>query len=94
MTYAEVCVEIIGLGGVEIPSNVNASRAFVMPAPCLHLVALPDASGASVLAEAWNLTDDGERNYVTTFYAVDRDQVASMLPALTAQAQRITGEAA
>jgi len=94
MTYDEVCAEIIGLGGVEIPSNLPDSRAFVMSAPCLRLVALPDASGASVLAEAWSLTDDGERIYATTFYAVDRDQVAPMLPTLTAQAKNITGEAA
>ncbi len=93
MTYDEVCIEIAALGGTEVGSNLSSSRAFVMSPPCLRLVALPDASGAGVLAEAWALTEDGERNYMTTFYAVGREQVATMLPALTAQAQNITGEA-
>jgi hypothetical protein len=93
MTYDEVCIEIVSLGGTEIGSNLSDSRAFAMSSPCLHLVALPDASGAGVLAEAWALSDDGERGYVTTFYAIGREQVATMLPMLTTQAQNITGEA-
>jgi hypothetical protein len=58
----------------------------------LRLVALPDASDGGVLAQAWGLTDDGERNYVTTFACVAREQVAGMLPTLTARAQSLTGE--
>lgn len=92
MTYDEVCIEIIALGGVEVGSNLENSRAFVMPSECLRLVALPDASDGGVLGQAWGLTDDGERNYVGAFYCVGREQVAAMLPALTAHAQALTGE--
>lgn len=92
MTYDEVCAEIVALGGVEEPSNIAGTRAFVMPAPCLHLVALPDADGGGVLAQAWSLDCFGERVIAATFACVARDQVAPVLPALTAQAQTITGE--
>lgn len=92
MTYDEVCIEIVALGGTEIGSNLDNSRAFVMPAACLRLVALPDASDGGVLAQAWSLTDDGERNYVTTFACVAREQVAASLSTLTEQAQNLTGE--
>lgn len=92
MTYDEVCIEIVALGGVEVGSNLDNSRAFVMSSPCLRLVALPDGSDGGVLSQAWSLTDDGERNYVTTFACVAREQVSTSLPALTSQAQNITGE--
>lgn len=92
MTYDEVCIEIVALGGVEVGSNLENSRAFAMPSESLRLVALPDASDGGVLAQAWSLTDEGERNYVTTFACIAREQVATLLPALTAQAQNITGE--
>jgi hypothetical protein len=93
MTYDEVCIEIVALGGVEVGSNLENSRAFIMPAPCLRLVALPDAADGGVLAQAWSFTDYGDRNYVTTFACVGREQVAGMLPTLTARAQNLTGEA-
>jgi len=93
MTYDEVCIEIIALGGVETTSNIAGTRAFIMPTPCLHLVPLTDADGGGVLAQAWALDCFNERVMVATFACVGREQVATMLPALTAQAQNITGEA-
>jgi hypothetical protein len=93
MTYDEVCIEIIALGGTETETNVAGTRAFIMPTPCLHLVALPDADGGGVLAQAWSLDVFGERTLAATFACVAREQVAPALPALTAQAQNITGEA-
>lgn len=94
MTYTQVCAKIVSLGGVETPSNLPDSQAYIMPSACLHLVALKDVAGGGVLAEAWALDDMGERFYVTTFYACGRDEVEAKLPALTAQAQSITGESA
>jgi hypothetical protein len=92
MTYTQVCAKIVSLGGVETPSNLHDSQAYIMPSACLHLVALKDAAGGGVLAEAWALDDMSERFYVTTFYACGRDEVEAKLPSFTAQAQSITGE--
>ena len=93
MTYTQVCAKIVSLGGTETPSNQPDSRAYIMPAACLRLVALKDVAGGGVLAEAWALSDDGSRYYVTTFYCCGRDEVEPKLPSLTAQAQAITGDA-
>ena len=49
MTYDEVCIEIIALGGTEIPSSIAGTRAFAMPAPCLVLVPLTDADGGGAV---------------------------------------------
>ena len=87
MTYAEVCVEILALGGVEIAPGV-----FVMPTPELRLTAEQDYTvngvtyEGAVTAQAWQDT-----NYVATFYVIGRWQVASMLPALSAEAVAIAG---
>ena len=92
MTYDEVCIEIIALGGTEIPSNIAGARSFSMPSPCLVLVPLTDADGGGVLAQAWALDVFRDRTLAATFACVGRDQVAFALPALTVQAQNITGE--
>ena len=92
MTYDEVCIEIIGLGGTETPSNIAGTRAFAMPAPCLVLVPLADADGGGVLAQAWALDVFKDRTLAATFACVAREQVASALPVLTARAQSLTGE--
>ena len=87
MTYAEVCVEILALGGVEIAPGV-----FVMPTPELRLTAEQDYTvngvtyEGAVTAQAWQDT-----NYVATFYVIGRWQVATMLPALSAEAVAIAG---
>lgn len=87
MTYAEVCAEIIALGGTEIAPGI-----FVMPTPELHLIAEQDYTvngvtyEGAVTAQAWQDT-----NYVATFYVIGRWQVAGMLPALSAEAVALAG---
>jgi len=87
MTYADICAEIIALGGTEVAPGV-----FVMPTPELHLIAEQDYAvrgvtyEGAVTAQAWQ----GD-NYVTTFYVIGRWQVATMLPALSAEAVALAG---
>lgn len=84
MTYAEICAELITLGGSE-----NTPGAFVMPTPELLLIPQEDYTvrGVSyegaVVAEARTIAGE----YVTTFANVGRGQVASMLADLSAQAK-------
>lgn len=88
MTYAEVCAEILALGGVEVAPGV-----FVMPTPELRLTAEQDYTvrgvtyAGPVVAQAWTLDD----NYVATFYVIGREQVAGMLPTLSAEAVALAG---
>jgi hypothetical protein len=88
MTYADVCAELLALGGVEIAPGV-----FVMPTPELRLTAEQDYTvrdvtyAGAVVAQAWTRDD----NYVATFYVVSREQVAGMLPALSAEAAALAG---
>lgn len=87
MTYAEVCAEIVALGGTEI-----APGTYVMPTPELHLVAEQDYTvrgvtyEGPVLAQAWQ----GD-NYIGIFYSIGRWQVAGMLPTLSAEAVTLAG---
>lgn len=82
MTYSEVCQEIESLGGVPFQND-----GYVMPTPQLHLVPLEDYEvkgtvyEGPVNAEAWT-----SGQCVALFAVVGRDQVASMLPALSQQA--------
>ncbi len=88
MTYAEVCAELLALGGTEIAPGV-----FVMPTPELRLIAEQDYEVRGVTyegpvnAQAWTRDD----NYVATFYVIGRAQVATMLPALSAEAVALAG---
>ena len=83
MTYADICVELLALGGTEIAPGI-----FVMPTPELRLIAEQDYTvrgvtyEGPVTAQAWTRDD----NYVATFYVIGRTQVAGMLPALSAEA--------
>lgn len=88
MTYADICAELLALGGTEIAPGV-----FVMPTPELRLVAEQDytVNGVTyegpVIAQSWTRDD----NYVATFYVIGRWQVAGMLPALSAEAVALAG---
>lgn len=88
MTYAEICAELLALGGTEIAPSV-----FVMPTPELRLTAEQDYAVNSVtyegpvVAQAWTRDD----NCVATFYVIGRWQVASMLSDLSAEAVALAG---
>lgn len=87
MTYAEVCAELVALGGTEVEPGV-----YVMPTPELHLLPEQDytvhgvAYEGTVLAQAWS-----GANYAGTMTMVGRAQVAPMLAELSATALAFVG---
>ena len=87
MTYDEVCAEIVALGGTEVAPGV-----YVMPTPELHLLPEQDYTvrgvtyEGTVVAQAW-----AGSNYAGTMTMVGREQVAPMLPELSAIAVEFAG---
>jgi len=94
MTYAESCAEIASLGGIEVGSSEQCTL-FSMPTPTLRLRATPDFTVAgtlyegNVMAEAWGEDDEGVRTLLVVFSVVGREQVAGMLPDLSAQSEML-----